>query len=128
MNKTSFLEGAAEGVKRFLVGHPAQAWDQLQKGKLLDPGHGLLRKAFTPSGPMDAALMYGLPAYSAYNAMQSPAGHRGSMLGQLGGSIAGGFLGQPLGMVGQMAGSTLLGNLGDTVGRQFDKEEPPQSS
>jgi hypothetical protein len=107
-------------TKEQIIGQPGEFVRQFQNGELHKP-NGLLRSAFKPRGKLDAAFMYGLPAYSLYQAAQAPEGHRAEAIGDVLGNFAGGMLGSPLGMVGNMAGSMGLGSLGRSIGHTIDQ-------
>lgn len=112
-------------IKREVIGNPGKFMRQFQNGRLFDRS-GMYGMTFKSRGPLHAALTYGLPAMSIYQAAQAPEEFRGQAIGNALGSVAGGFLGGPLGAVGQMVGSMALGSLGQNVGKSFDRS--PQNS
>lgn len=117
-------------AKETLVGRPGMFWDQLKNDKLFSEG-GMLRNAFSPGnlntwgGKVNAALMYGMPAFNLYQAATAPPEFRGRAVGGMVGSTLGGIVGSPLGAIGQTVGGTLLGSLGGTVGKSFDHTPEP---
>ena len=122
------------GMKNFVVGHPRQYWDEINKGQLFSR-EGMLAKMLNPHVPgkpkttaLNAALTVGLPAYELYRATQEPDSNRGSALGRSVGGLIGGTLGMPAGLIGSMVGGTLGSTLGEGVGRAFNKvpvQAPP---
>lgn len=110
-------------AKRMMIGEPTKFMSQLRRGELHKPG-GMWRESLKPSGILDAALMYGMPAFGLYQAAKAPPEQRGSAIGGTLGGAVGGMLGMPLGMVGNTVGSTLVGRLGQSLGHSFDS--PPR--
>jgi hypothetical protein len=106
-------------IKREAIGNPGKFYRQFQNDRLFDRS-GMYRMMLKPQGTLHAALTYGLPALSIYQASQAPDDTRGAAIGNTIGSVAGGFLGGPLGAVGQAVGSMALGSLGQNVGKSFD--------
>lgn len=129
--------GVADMAKQILVGQPSRYMSELRSGKLFSR-KGLLAETLDPrvqSGPtwlrgpataLNAGLLYGLPLYSLYNALQTPPEHRGSAAGATLGSLIGGTLGAPLGIAGNMAGNLLGSALGESVGRVFNSSKRPE--
>jgi hypothetical protein len=121
-------------MKNFLVGSPTQYWHQLKNNQLFNEG-GMYRDMFkmpdfkkSPiGGTLSTALNYGLPALSIYQASQLPPEMRGSAVGGTLGGIIGGFAGAPLGAIGQLGGSMLAGGLGQSLGSAFDDKSQRRS-
>lgn len=118
-------------VPRIAFGNPGRYFQELRHGKFLAPG-GLLRESLNPRvtafGPtankvltgLNAASLYGLPLYQAYQAYQMPESERGTAVGSSIGATLGSTLAAPLGVVGGLAGSVLGSTLGGNVGHAFD--------
>lgn len=112
-------------IKRVLVGDPGRLMKELRGGSPFAKGT-MLRDAIVPETTLGKVMSYGFPALGLYNAMQAPSEQRGSAIGSLLGGTIGGTLGQPLGIAGSIAGSSLLGPLGQRIGRAFDGKPQPQ--
>ena len=113
-------------VKEFMVGEPSKFMKELQQGKAFSRG-SMMRKSMTPSGPLDAALLYGFPAYETYHAAKGPAEGRAARIGgALGGSL---WLPtfRPLGLLGSSAVAMAGHGVGSGLGKLFDKAPPQQS-
>ena len=117
----------APTVKSLLIGDPSEYWEQLNNGKLFSR-KGMIAQTLNPvvkGSPgwtaLQAALMYGLPAYGLYQAAKAPAHARGSTLGATIGGLIGGTVGAPLGLVGNMAGGALGASAGESLGRTFNE-------
>jgi phage tail tape-measure protein len=131
--------GFAQGLKTMLVGDPSRYLKELRAGSLFAPG-GVIRQSMDPriSGVFgsaekpagrwgtaaNAAFLYGLPAYSVYQAATAAPEQRGSAVGSAIGGAAGGVMGGPLGIAGQIGGSILGGSLGEALGRNFNRHTP----
>ena len=118
-------------IPQVAFGNPGRYFQELRHGKTLSPGR-LFRQSLDPRitgfkpltnkalTALNAAAMYGVPAYETYKAYQRPESDRGSAVGSVLGVTLGSTLAAPLGLVGNIAGSTLGSALGGTVGSAFD--------
>jgi hypothetical protein len=131
------------GLKRFMIGDPKKFMGEVRAGKVMAPGSSI-RSMFTlPSfkkHPIKATamggLIYGLPAYEAYNISQDPDPHKAQRIGgMLGGTALGwaafgpaGMLGSiPAGMAGEWAGGQVGKGVGKLTGEGIPKALPPPS-
>lgn len=134
MTKSS---GFGSVIKDILVGNPTKYLNQLRKGTLFTR-KGMIAEMADPrvkTGPswargprtaLNTALLYGMPAYSVYEAAKTDPESRGSTVGSTLGSIAGSTVAAPLGILGSLGGGALGGALGESVGRLMNKHPPPQ--
>jgi len=116
-------------TKEFMVGTPTKFLDEIRQGKAFRRG-SMMHKSMKPSGPMDAALLYGFPAYETYHAAKGPSEGRAARIGgALGGSL---WLPtfRPLGMLGSSAVAMAGHSVGSGLGRLFDKapQQQPMAS
>ena len=129
IKQASLASDAASIGKKFLIGDPAKYWKQLNSGKLFSR-KGMIANTLNPVVPgspvitaLQAALMYGLPAYGLYQASKAPAQSRGSTMGAAIGGLIGGTVGAPLGLVGNIAGGSLGAAAGESLGRVFNTDQ-----
>ncbi len=112
-------------VKKFMVGEPTKFMQELKQGKGFSRG-SFIRRSMVPTGPLDAAMIYGFPAYETYHALSGPSEGRAARLG----GALGGSLWLPtyrgLGLLGSSAAGLLGHEVGKGVGGLFDKAPSPQ--
>jgi hypothetical protein len=117
----TFGGNVARNFKNIMIGSPFKAIDEIQAGKALAKG-GLIRGGFHPGkglpGVAFGGLMYGLPAYEAYQVMQSDNPNKAEALGRLvGGTAAGLGTWKAFGMLGSMAAAPIGSALGGAIGK-----------
>lgn len=129
--KLSGVMDYVRAVSGVMFGDPGKYFQELRHGKFFSPG-SLFRASLDPRinhfSPttnkiltgLNAAAMYGIPAYQVYQASKLPESDRGTAIGSSLGAALGSTLAAPLGVVGNIAGTTLGSALGSNVGHAFD--------
>jgi len=125
LEKQAVLSGLLRGLRTHLIGpagNHAKVLQQANAGTLWSPG-GLWREGLLPPSGFPKYLTLGLNGLAAYQALQAPEEERGSAVGGLAGSLLGGAMGYPYGILGSLAGST-LGHLGgSSIGSLANKKK-----
>lgn len=116
--------------KNIMIGSPFKAVEQLQTGRAFGPG-GLIRAGFYPGkglmGLGVGGLMYGLPAYEAFQAIKRDDPNKAEQLGRiLGGTLAGLGTWRAFGILGSMAADPIGRTIGGALGRGYSSMKGQQ--
>jgi hypothetical protein len=99
--KPSFMKRTGH----FMFGHPLKWVDEIRKGKAFKPDSLLAKNLEDYATPLGMGLGVGLPAYTIGSiAMDDQPGKGSRIAGEALGTLVGGALWRPLGMVGSLAG------------------------
>ena len=127
VTRQDVLKRWGKGFKELMIGQPRAAAKELGEGKFFRRG-GMFWESLKPKGLLDAALIYGFPAYEMYGMSKSPQGLRGRNIGEiLGGTALGWGMWKPFGLLGSIPAGIAGAYLGRGLGKALELPEKKPS-